>query len=85
MSQNLPPNLDDPPVGPPKKNPLTAEHYAGIMKVLEHHAILEDAIQRAHHIGLDVGAHAVEHERNHKVAQRILAMYPPPPKHPLAE
>ncbi len=74
---------DGPPTGPPKHNPLTAEHYAGLMKVLERSELLEDAIQRAHHIGLDVGSHAAMHERNTKVAKRILAMYPQPPKHPL--
>lgn len=74
-----------PPTGPPKHNPLTAEHYAGIMKVLERAELLEDAIQRAHHIGLDVGEHAAIHERNTAVAKRILAMYPQPAKHPLAE
>lgn len=76
---------NEPPAGAPKHNPLTAEHYAALMKVIERAEILEDAIQRAHHIGLDVGQHAAIHERNRAVAQRILAMYPQPSKHPLAE
>lgn len=75
----------DVPTGPPKTNPLTAEHYAALRKVMDRSELLEDAIQRAHHIGLNVGEHAAVHERNKAVAQRILAMYPPPVKHPLAE
>lgn len=74
-----------PPTGPPKHNPLTAEHYAGLQKVLERGEVLEDAIQRAFHIGLDVGQHAAMHERNLGVAKRILAMYPKPNPHPLEE
>lgn len=81
----VPEDNEMPPAGPPKHNPLTAEHYAGLMKVIERSEILEDAIQRAFHIGMDVGQHAAMHERNHKVAKRILAMYPPPAKHPLAD
>jgi hypothetical protein len=65
-------------------NPLNADHYAAVNKVIERGQILEDAIQRAHHIGLDVGQHAATHEAHQAVAQRILAMYPPPAKHPLA-
>lgn len=76
---------DAPPTGPPKHNPLTAEHYAAVHKVIERGQLLEDAIQRAHHIGLDVGTHAAMHATHQAVAKRILAMYPPPPKHPLAE
>ena len=76
---------NEPPTGAPKHNPLAAEHYAGLMKVLERAELIEDAIRRAHHIGLDVGAHAAMHERNTGVAKRILAMYPQPAKHPLAE
>jgi hypothetical protein len=74
-----------PPTGPPKVNPLTAEHYAGLDRVLERAEILEDAIQRAYHIGLDVGQHAAMHERNVGVAKRILAMYPKPQPHPLED
>jgi hypothetical protein len=80
------PNMPtDAPSGPPLNNPLSAAHYAALMKVLENAEILEDSIQRAHHIGLDVGAHATVHERNKKVAQRILAMYPKPMVDPLAQ
>ncbi len=84
MQQNLPVD-DGPPNGPPKHNPLTAEHYAGVHKVIERGEVIADAIQRAFHIGLDVGAHAAQHETHQAVARRILAMYPPPPKHPMAE
>ena len=80
------PNMPvDAPSGPPLNNPLTAAHYAALMKVLENAQVLEDSIQRAHHIGLDVGSHAVIHERNKAVAQRILAMYPRPMADPLAQ
>lgn len=84
MAQNEPDD-DAPPQGPPKHNPLTAEHYDALHKVIERGQILEDAIQRAAHIGLEVGQHAATHELHQKVARRILALYPPPPKHPLAE
>lgn len=73
------------PTGPPLSNPLNAAHYAALQKVLELSEMLEDAIVRAHHIGLDVGPHAAAHERNKAVAQRIYAMYPQPAKHPLSE
>ena len=76
---------DGPPTGPPLHNPLTAEQYQALQDVLTRAELLEDAIRRANHIGLDVGAHAAIHERNKAVAQRILAMYPPPAKSPLAE
>jgi hypothetical protein len=76
---------DGPPTGPPKHNPFSAEHYEAINKVISRGDIISDAIMRAYHIGLDVGQHAAMHERDQAVARRMLAMYPPPPKHPLAE
>jgi hypothetical protein len=80
------PNMPvDPPDGPPLENRLTAEDYAALQKVFANAELLEDAIQRAHHIGLDVGQHAAIHERNKAIAGRIRAMYPPPAKHPLSE
>lgn len=78
------PNMpDDPPTGPPKVNPLSAQHYAAAQKVLTNCEHLEDAIQRAYHIGLEVGAQAAQLQRDKAVVQRILAMYPQPAKHPL--
>lgn len=76
--------IDDAPQGAPKYNPLTAEHYAMVNKVHERNQHLEDGISRAHHIGMDVGAQAAKLERDKAVVARLLAMYPPPPKHPLA-
>lgn len=74
------------PTGQPKSNPLTAEHYAGIQRVRESLVILEDALQRVHHIFGDhptIGELAARHEMQDKVTRRILAMYPPPRKSPL--
>jgi hypothetical protein len=71
------------PDGPPAVNPLTAEHYAALMQVLDRIRLLADSIPRAAHIGLNVDAHAAQTESHYVVAQRILAKYPPPAKHPL--
>jgi hypothetical protein len=78
-------DLDDPPAGPPKTQPLTAQHYKILREVMDRMELLEDAIQRAHHIGLNVGPHAAQHARDSAIVKRMLAMYPEPAKHPLAE
>jgi hypothetical protein len=79
---------EEPPVGPPKHNPLTAEHYAGIQRVRENLHILADSIQRMQHIFGDhptLGAMAAQHEMQDKVTQRLLALYPPPRPNPIGE
>ena len=76
---------DGAPQGKPALNPLTADDYAALEHVLEHGAKIGDHIQRAHHIGLNVGAHAAQHERDQAIARRILAMFPKPPQHPLED
>lgn len=76
----------DPPLGPPKHNPLTAEHYAGIERVRSSLHILADAIQRMQHIFGDhptIGAMATQHEMQHAVTTRLLAMFPPKLPSPL--
>jgi hypothetical protein len=73
----------DDPTGPPKANPLTADHYAALMKVFENMELLVDAIQRGAHVGLNVDSHAAATEAHYAAAQRILAKYPPPSKSPL--
>ena len=78
---------DSPPVGPPKHNPLTAEHYAGLDRARENLHVLADAIARMHHIFGDhplVGQQAAQHEMQTKVIERMHALYPPK-RNPIAE
>jgi len=75
---------DTPPEGPAKLMPLSAEDIDALLSVVQRGAVIADAIRRAHHIGLDVSAHAARHEMHQGVAQRILAMYAPP-KLPIEE
>jgi hypothetical protein len=71
------------PAAPPKANPLTAEHYVALQNVIERAQGLGDAIARAAHVGLNVDAHAAATASHYAIAQRILALYPPPSKSPL--
>lgn len=68
----------EPPTGAPHLNPLTADDVAALTRVIQQGHMIADAIRRAHHIGIDVTAHAARHEMHQGVAQRIMAMYPPP-------
>jgi hypothetical protein len=78
---------DEPPVGPPKHNPLTADHYAGLERAKENLHVMADAIARMYHIFGDhqlVVQQASQHEMQDKVIQRMHAMYPPK-RNPIAE
>lgn len=67
----------EPPTGEPHLNPFTPEDIEALLAVLHRGPQIADAIRRAHHVGLDVEAHADKHEMHQGVATRIIAMYGP--------